>query len=79
MDTPLPGAPQVPCGAEASVLLPCQKAQVPSSRAAGGEHPWCWLLLDGKSLVFLYLGHMPPYQVTSQDHWPPLTSQDNLV
>lgn len=35
-------------------------------------HPLGWHLLGAQSLVFLYLGHMPPYQVTSQDCWPPL-------
>lgn len=37
-----------------------------------------WQLLDGKTLLFLYLGHMPPYQVTSQDHWLPLTPSGRI-
>lgn len=78
--TTTPDTFQIPDGAEASALLPIlDGTDSYPTVCAGWVHPLCWHLLDGKSLVFLYLGHMPPYQVTSQDHWPPLNPLDNSV
>lgn len=74
-----PDAFQIPGRAEASALLPIlDSTDSYPTVCAGWVHPLCWHSLDGKSLVFLYLGHMPPYQVTSQDHWPPLTPSGQL-
>lgn len=75
-----PDTVRTPDGAGAGALLPTLEDTDPCpSVSSGWVHPLCWHFLHGKSLVFLYLGHMPPYQVTSQDHWPPLTPQDNSV
>lgn len=67
----------IPGGAKASALLPVLD-RTDSYPGAGWVYPLCWHPLDGQSLVILYLCHMPPYQVTSQDHWPPLTLSGQL-